>query len=273
MKKALLAGVTLAALFTTPAHALDAVTAPILETMTQMGIAKDAASWATQAADMSQSIAKATAQLQQLQALYGMMNNPVSLLGVAPQLLTGSAQSPLGTDAGAIVGLASGVGRFAGAASGLAAQVQNTNTLYMPQINGSFIAGLMAQRSNQTSAVQAQLTTLMNGMPARLFGLQQLQGEINAGGDVNRMATLQARMQSEVAIADEQARQAQLLMGLSQVQAQVEQQQLQQKSRMDSDQWAADRAAASGGLIGGGATAATVSARSSTAIPSFPAAP
>ncbi|MDB5848216.1 MAG: hypothetical protein JWP29_1968 [Rhodoferax sp.] len=273
MRKHLLAGVALASLWSGQARAVDVVTDPGLLAAMAQKIGLDAGSWATQAADMTAQITKTTATLQQISMLYSMMNNPVALVGAASSLLSGGAQSPLGDALSSSAKLASGVGRLANTASSLAGQVQDTNTFYLPPLNGSFLNSVMTMRSNQTSAVQGQLTVLMNGMPDRLFGLQQLQSEINMGGDVNRMASLNARMQSEVAMANEQARQAQILIGLAQIQDQVERQQLQQKARLDSDQWAASRAAASNGLIGANGAQSSAVVATSYEVPSFPVSP
>jgi hypothetical protein len=259
------------------ARAADIVADPILTTLTSLGMGETAASWATQAAAMTKEIAQVTAILQEAQVIYSLMDNPIALLEVAPMLLTDGQTSPLGQDITSTLQLAGGLGRLIGTAANLARQVETQNTVFTPGQNGNFNFNMLIMRANQTSAIQAQMQTLMTAMTARLAGLQILQAQINLGGDVNRIATLHARMASETAMAQNQGQQMQSLIGLATLQEQIEKQQYIQKAALDDSQFLAARTAASGGLVNflptGSATPTLTAASVSPAVGSFPTAP
>ena len=240
MKRILFATVAAAALAVNPARAQVAT--------------YDAANyvqWIAQAKSMGDSLTTLNNQLQQAQMISAVMRDPVSLMQMAPGLLTGGSQSPLGENMAGVMQMASGAQRLAGTVSNLAGQIQNQNTFYMPRMNGNFINTLMTLRANQTSAVQAQLQTLMGSQAERLSGLRVLQARINMGGDVNTMASLSARMQSEMAVAQGHDQQIASLIGLSQIQQQVEHQQMMQKGALDDEQFLASRTAASRRILDG----------------------
>jgi hypothetical protein len=250
---------------------------PILTALTSMGMSAEAANWATQAAAMTKEIAQVTAILQEAQVIYSLMDNPIALLEVAPMLLTDGQTSPLGQDITSTLQLAGGLGRLVGTAASLAQQVETQNTVFTPGQNGNFNFNMLIMRANQTSAIQAQMQTLMTAMTQRLAGLQILQAQINLGGDINRIATLHARMASETAMAQNQGQQMQSLIGLMQMQAQVEHQQYMQKAALDDNQYLESRVAASGGLVSfypvGSAAPLATTAAASSSIGSFPTAP
>ena len=261
---------------TNAAHAQMTVDSPIADGLSELGMNKDAVSWALQAQSMTQQIAQLTSILQQAQQLYSMMNNPLALAGAATSLLTGGAQSPLGADVNATLQLASGIGRLVSTASALAQQVEQQNTFFMPAANGSFSINMLIQRANQTSAIQAQIQTLMTQMTNRISGIQTLQTSINAGGDAKTMATYQARMATELAVAQNQGQQLQALIGLANVQKQVEEQQNLQKAALDDNQFLSSRTSAAAGLVSfsptGVAPALATPSLTASTVGSFPVA-
>jgi hypothetical protein len=278
MRRILLAGVALSALGSADrAHAQMVVSNPVEEVLQQIGIADSTAHWAAQATSMAKDITTLSAQLQQAQMLYNMLNNPVALMEVAPELLTGDSQTPLGQDISATFKLVGAAAHLAGQAGDLATTLETQQTFYMPPITVGFVANMLNQRANQTAMIEAQLQTLLKSMGTRMSGLQLLQSEINMGGSATKVATLQARMQSEMAVAQQQGQQINALLAMATMQKQVEEQQYMQKGALDDAQFLQKRVSLSAGMVNfqssttvsGGTSINT----SSLSVPNFPVSP
>lgn len=213
-------------------------------------------------------------QYTELQFIFSSVAHPTNVLGMAPGL--SMLQNPLGSVTSLPTAI-SGLGNLTGSASGLARQFLGQDQVYAPA-GTDFMATWLNRRATSLANSQALATQYLQSDQARLQNLGELETEAQSATDVQQLAAVQARIQTEQQFITTQQAQAQQVLGLASLQSMVAQQQLEQNWRQGNDeveqqtQAAADSLGVGHLFTGGGGTATIPAATPAPTTVSFPAA-
>lgn len=233
MTRALIIGTAAGLLVWAPheARAQWVVTDPVQHILSQLGLT-----------DQATQIAKAVAQLQQLQRNYQMLMNQYQAIAHLSDQVTGIArgltttptlQNPL-PGLGQIQSLVNGVVKPSGSGS----QYLQTNTYYTP--NGTDPgAQELIRRQQATAGIQGMATDALNSLEQRAASLKEFLGSIASSPDIQQTAAINARLQLEQNYVAAQQAQATNLMTLAASQQAVAQNRAEEMAQKDAADWQA----------------------------------
>jgi len=172
-----------------------------------------------------------TQQYEGIMSTVNALSHPNQVMGMAQNMLNQQMQSP-GSAPGNIPGLAFGSQLSAGAA-----RFFDQNHHYDPQ--GNDFAALEMRRQAQVSAnLQAEAQAGMDRAEERIASINELQQNIDPQPDVQAVAALQARVQTEHLFLQNETNNVGRLQLLQQVAARVDAQRAEQNGRKDAEDWA-----------------------------------
>lgn len=171
-----------------------------------------------------------------LTSTFNSVAHPTNVMSLVTGLTSGLDSNPLPSNTNSILGLANGTNLNVSGLSGMATQFLNQNRNYMPQQNGGdFNAAWLNGRANSLAGLQAMVTQLMHSSQDRLNNLPQLQQQIDSAPDIQAMGAINARINSEVAIAQAQSSQIAQIKALADLQREAQGQQAEQQDRQSAD--------------------------------------
>lgn len=177
-----------------------------------------------------QSYQMLTSQYQGIMSTVNALSHPNQAMGIAKNLLNQQMQSP-GSAPSNVPGMS-----FGSTLSSGAQQFLNQNRVYTPQ--GTDFASTEMQRQAQgTANIQAEVQAGMDRSQERIASINELQSCIDAQPDIQAVAALQTRVQTEQLFLTNETNNVNRLALLQQVGAQVTQQRAEQHHAKDANDW------------------------------------
>ena len=233
MKRTFIIGAAAGLLIWAPheAHAQWIVADPVQHILSQLGLV-----------DQATQIAKAVAQLEQLQQSYQMLMSQYQAIAHIPQEVTGIAsgltttptlQNPL-PGIGQLQGLVNGITP----PSGYGSQYLQTNTYYTPNSTDPGAQELI-RRQQATAGIQGMATDALHSLEQRSTALKEFLGSIGGSPDIQQTEAVNARLQLEQNYVAGQQAQAANLMTLATAQQAVTQNRAEEIAQKDAAAWQA----------------------------------
>jgi flagellar biosynthesis chaperone FliJ len=170
----------------------------------------------------------------QVASQYSMLTRLANVNQLAPELAQQLRSMPGSGNMGQFFVGSGSIGSLGGGVSGLAQQFLNRNRVYLPQATDPNAIALN-ERAQQLAGIQAMAMTNVQSLDARLDGLADLKTSLDSADDLQKVASIQARMQAESNIVQTQQAQAQNLLVMAQMQERAEQQADDQRARQSAD--------------------------------------
>lgn len=180
--------------------------------------------WVQQAQQMQQSITYLEGQL------HALTNVPQNLLQQVEGLLQGGLRNPLGDLQGSLQAMLTGrgVGTCTGSEDSL------TRNLYASPGGNDFTGAMLGASAQRNAGIQACMQQMLGSVQRRLELMPQLLNELAGSHDLTQIAAVSGRIQQEDATANAEHMQIQALYQASEIQRNIQMDQVAQKQRMDS---------------------------------------